>query len=177
MGLAESLAKDGFEVWTPIEIRSIRVPRMNARRDVSLPIMPGYVFARAIHLIDLLLLAAMPVKPRRGAGLREPAHSDFHVLKCCGRLAFVHDGNLDGLRHLQAKLTPAKKAERAFPTGKRVKAGPDSGSFVGLRGTVEKSNRGETIVCFNDRFTVKIRTCLLEEDAVSGEGLAALQAA
>jgi hypothetical protein len=162
--LAESLGKDGYEVWTPIETRTMRVPRANVRRTVKLAIMPSYIFAKAHHLVDLLTLAAMPVKPRRGAGLREPAHANFSVLHCFGGIPLVPDAHLNRLRALQAKLTPVKKADRAFPRDVAVKV--EGGSFGGMIGKVEKSDTTHTLVCFGGKFSVKVLTSILQLDDI-----------
>lgn len=175
MRLARTLAEDGFDVWTPIETRTMCVPRANVKREVQLPIMPRYVFARAGHLIDLLELAAMPVKPRRGARMRDPAHVGFSVLHCFGGIPLIADRHLVELRKIEVKRTPFRKAERALPIGIGVRI--NGGSFGGLKGTVDKSNRGKTIVCLNPRFSVEIPTSLLELDGVCAPEHAALEAA
>jgi transcription antitermination factor NusG len=162
--LARTLAEDGFDVWTPTEVRTMRVPRMNVRREVTLPLMPSYVFAKAVHLIDLIQLAAMPAKPRRGRYCHEPAHEDFNVMRCFGGIPTVSDSDLAQLRALEAKRTPRKKAERSFAAGATVRV--EGGSFGGMTGTVERSDRGHTLVCFSDRYQVKIPTSLLLENAV-----------
>lgn len=164
MTLAASLAEDGYEVWTPIETRTIRIPRANVRREVRLPIMPSYVFAKAHQLVDLLELAAMPVKPRRGARRMQPAHVRFSVLHVFDRIPLVADQHFTELRRIEAKRTPLKKAEKAFPMGAKVKV--DGGSFGGLRGVVERSDRTHTVVCFNDRYVIKIPTSLLNADDI-----------
>jgi transcription antitermination factor NusG len=161
MRLAETLAADGYEVWTPVEVRTIRIPRKNVKREVRLPIMPSYVFARVGHLFDLLLLADIPVKPRRNAG----AHADFSVMRSCGQLPIIPDAHLTALRQIEIRRTPRKKADRTFIPGVSVKVG--GGSFGGMVGRVERSNRGHTLVLFNDRYSVKIPTLLLKEDGVS----------
>lgn len=157
--LAQSLGEDGFEVWTPVETRTVRVPRMNVRRQIRLPIMPSYVFAKAAHLIDLIMLAAMPVKPRRGAGLRQPAHEDFRVMRCPTGIPAVTDDDLAALRKIEAKRTPLKRAAASFRAGSAVRV--EGGSFGGMSGTVESGDEAHTIVCFNDRYLVKVPTCIL----------------
>ena len=175
IALAESLRMDGFDAWTPVETRTIRVPRLNARREVRLPILPSYVFARAEHLVDLLQMAALPVKPRRGAGLRQPAHPDFSVVHAFDRIPMVADRHLEGLRRIEKKRTPLRKAEKAFSPGLHVRV--EGGSFGGMSGVVEKSDRGLTLVCFSDRFLVKVPTSILNLDDVEGVQSAASEAA
>jgi hypothetical protein len=165
--LAQSLGEDGFEVWTPVETRTVRIPRVNVRRDVRLPIMPSYVFARARHLIDLIMLAGMPVKPRRGAGLRKPAHEDFRVMRCPTGIPAVSDEDLRELRKIEAKRTPIQKAAKVIPSGSPVRV--EGGSFGGMSGVVERGDRTHTLVCFNDRYLVKIPTCILTEN-MAGAG-------
>jgi hypothetical protein len=167
MRLAETLAKDGFDVWTPIETKTVRVPRMNVRREIRLPIMPTYVFARATHLVDLLQLAAMPVKPRRGAGLREAAHSSFTVLHAFGRIPLVADRHLSELRKLEAKRTPIKRAAYSFE--RDASARVSGGAFGGLVGVVIRSTPKSTVLRFSGGFPVEIPTSLLSEDALCGD--------
>lgn len=160
MSLAESLAKDGYSVWTPIETKRIRVPRANARREVRLPIMPSYVFARVSHLIDLLQLAAMPVKPRRGAGLRESAHAGFSVMHLKDRIPTIADRHLAELRKIEAKRTPIKRAPYAFPRNASVRV--DGGIFGGMTGVVMRSTPKATTLRFEGGFPVEIPTTMLE---------------
>lgn len=177
--LAETLAQDGFEVWTPIEHRKIRIPRMNIRRDVTLPIMPSYIFARAHHLVDLLEMAAMPFKPRRASG--RPSHVDFSVMHSHDGIPLIGDNHLQALRVLEAKRTPRKRAQRIFPSGVEVRVRTEGGSFAGMNGVVRRSDHGHSLVCFSDRLTVKIPTSLLDENSLGGErpcdGVAARRAA
>jgi hypothetical protein len=126
--------------------------------------LEGFVFARTKHLVDLLELAKMPVKPRRGAGLREPAHANFSIFRQQDRIPLIADHHFDEIRRIEAKRTPATKAERAFAKDAIVKVA--SGSFGGMVGAVEQSNRLNTHVCFNDRYVVTIPTCLLNPDDI-----------
>lgn len=167
--LAESLAKDGFEVWTPIEIRVERAGRSRRRVESRVPIMATYVFAKARHLVDLLELAAMPVKPRRGAGLLEPAHVGFSVMRWRDKIPMVDDRQLRELRRLQAKLSPArkpniatKKADEPLPVGMGVRL--TKSGFQGMKGTIERSDRRYTIVSISERFRVTLDTCLIDPD-------------
>jgi len=159
MSLASSLAKDGFAVWTPVEHFIKRLPR-NVRRPVTQPMFAGYVFARAVHLIDLLDVARTPM--RRGPGCRLPAHARFWVLREHGGIPLIADHHFDEVRRIEAKRTPAAKAEKPLPLDAVVKV--EGGSFGGMTGTVERSDRGRTLVCFNGRYTVKIPTSLLKLD-------------
>lgn len=174
--LAESLAEDGFSVWTPIETRVVTVPRMTARREVRTPLMKGFVFAREQHLVDLLELAAMPVRARRGAGLMKPAHARFSVLHAFGRIPLVKDQDLVELRRLEARRTPRKIAEYAYPRSQRVKV--KDGPAQGKSGVVIKSTPAKTtILCTGYRHAFEIPTSFLEPDSLEEPRLAVRLAA
>lgn len=177
--LAQSLCEDGFEAWTPTEVRRIRIPRANIRRDVTLPLMPSYVFARAGHLVDLLQMAAMPFKPRRSA--RSPAHCDFSVMHYHDSIPLIADTQLNALRQIEAKRTPRPKAQRTFAAGVQVRVMVEGGSFAGMKGTVQRSGEGYSVVWVSDRLMVKIPTSMLEENNLQVErsvaGTAARKAA
>lgn len=175
MRLAETLSKDGFDVWTPIETKRVRKPRSNIRREVRQPIMPTYVFARVGHLVDLLQLAAMPVKPRRGAGMLDPAHVSFTVLHAFGRIPLVAERHLSELRKLEAKRTPIKRAAYSFPRDALARV--NAGAFGGLVGVVIRSTPKSTVLRFSGRMNVEISTSLLELDAIQGDQAARLKAA
>lgn len=189
--LAQTLAEDGFEVWTPRETRRIRIPKFNVRREAVLPLIPSYVFVRSAHLIDLLELAAMPVKPRRqptglaaarrmasasGAELTLPAHASFSVMKSERGIPVVADRDLQALRTLEAKRTPRRKAE-PLPPGVQVRVKTEGGSFAGMSGRVERSDEGVTLVCFDRRLTVKIPTSLLAVEQLENRTLTATRRA
>lgn len=169
MSLANTLSEDGYEAWTPVETKVFHVPRMNSKRTVRLPIMPSYVFAKAENLIDLLELAAMDPKPRRAPRPAEdrtqPAHADFSVMHYNDRIPIIADHHLQGLRIIEAKRTPRKKA-LPLPPGLSVRVKMEGGSFAGMAGRVERSDEGSTLVCFDNRLTVKISTSLLLPDEV-----------
>lgn len=184
MGLAESLAKDGFEVWTPIETVRIRVPRMNAKREVRLPIMPSYVFARARHLIDMLEMSGVNARAlmRKASGhtprdvkigdtipfdaamlkaiIAAKAHPSFTVVRTGEKLEMVEERHLKRLRELEQRRTPLLKASEPLQIGIGVKL--TRGGFQGMAGKVERSDCKHTIVSINDRYTVKIATSLLD---------------
>ena len=154
LGLAESLAADGFEVWTPVETRLVRVPRKHERRELKLPIMPSYVFARSHRLMDLL-------------ELEDAGRSNFSVMRAFGEIPTVPDVHLTALRHLEEKLTPKPKPEKqfvqTFGVGDKLRMG--SGIFCGLVGTVQRSDGAYTLLSFGTR-SVKINTLHLRRDGV-----------
>lgn len=162
LGLAESLTADGYEVWTPVETRTIRVPRADdAKREAKIPIMASYVFARSDRLVDLLILEDMEVKPS-SAG----THAPFTVMRAFGEISHVPDRDLNALRTREAKLTPKPKAEKTFGIGATVKV--EGGIFGGLVGQVQRSDASHTLISFSHGRLVKIPTLLLREDGVCG---------
>lgn len=173
--LFDSLAKDGFEVWTPVETKNERVGRSRRRVEVRRSIMPSYVFARKDHLIDLLQLAELPVKPRRGRGLRDPAHSNFSVLHAFGRIPLVKDRHLAELRKIEAKRTVTKRAAYSFPLNASARV--RGGAFGGLVGVVVRSTPMKTVLCFGKGFPLEIPTSLLDPNEISIDQIAALEAA
>lgn len=172
MSLAASLAKDGYEVWTPIEHRVIHIVKANVRRPVKLAMLPRYVFARSHHLVDMLEMARC--RQRRGPGLREPAHARFWVLReHDGRPALVHDRKLDDIRRIEARRTPVTKVEKAFLLGALVKV--NGGPYHGLSGSVEWSNCRKTKVLIAPRHAPEFLTSQLHEDGICS-GQAAIAA-
>lgn len=158
--LAESLREEGFDVWTPSLVRSQRLPRCNGRRDVAMPIIPTFLFARVWHLIDLLELAAMPERPRRGAGCRKPAHPAFSVFRDGGSemIPVVGDAELDPLRQAESRV--ATHRSRRYEPGEMVKV-PD-GIFGGMVGEVVRSSEYKTRICFGGRMSVEVSTFILK---------------
>jgi transcription antitermination factor NusG len=163
--LAASLAEDGFECWTPVRTQRIRIPRMNIKREVKLPLLPSFIFARATHLHELLELAQMAEKPRRdphGGRSSRPAHRDFSVFHYLDRIPMIADRSLDPVRTKEREIVPKKDAPR-FDRGAKVRVG--SGAFEGLKGKVERCADGHALVIFGSNGRrVKIATWLLAED-------------
>jgi transcription antitermination factor NusG len=157
--LAKTLAEDGFDSWTPAVTQRIRVPRKNVNREITLPLLPSFIFVRAPHLHDLLHLAGMEEKPRRGSG---PGHRDFSVFHFLDGIPMISDASLDPLRRKEREIVPKKDAPR-FGKGKRVRV--NSGAFEGLFGKVERCKAGYALVIFDDwRRPVNIPTFLLVEN-------------
>lgn len=159
--LAKSLSDAGLKVWTPIEERMIRIPRANVRRPIVLPIMPSYVFARACHIVDLIQI--IESKKRM-----ESDHPDFSLFRLADRIPIIADELLNGLRTIEKRRIPRKKSAK-LPVGLQVKVGEAGGSFAGMQGRVERSGEDYTMVCFDNRLTVKISTYLLTENDIRQE--------
>lgn len=157
--LLNSLREDGYEVWTPQRRRRVRVPRHNVRREVDFALLPSFVFARAHHLIDLLELAAMPVKPRRGAGGRKPTHDVFSVFHHLDGIPVIADRDLDPLREEETRIA---RRPHFFHRGEKVRV--THGAGTGLTGTVLCGDDRFTLVCLGGNMRVKIPTSILRPD-------------
>lgn len=166
--LAKTLEQDGFDVWTPSRTQTIRIPRMNVRREVTIPLLPSFLFARSGHLFDLLQLEKMPMKTRRIVGIREPQyHRDFHVFRYLDSIPMIADKHLDPLRDKEREAIP-KKSRPRFDRGTDVLV--NNGAFQGLKGRVERCRSGYALVIFTDwKRPVQIPTFLLAEDTSFSE--------
>lgn len=113
--LARSLTAAGVEVWTPV--RTIRRPAPGQRRrlvmgqrrkmiEVDVAILPGFVFARASALSDLVRISF-------DEGSRHPA---FTVFQVAGRAPLVGDTSVAGLRAEEAAAAVAAQALRDADT-------------------------------------------------------------
>jgi hypothetical protein len=176
--LADSLAEDGLEAWAPRMTEMVEPKHgKGPKREVVRAMLPGFVFAAGSYVVDLLDLASMPVKPRRGAGLLKPAHKGFSLLRTTDRIHFVDEPALAELRSVEQRASGAFQramlraqkpvwAQRAFLKGERVRAGRDVSGFEGMCGIVVESTCRATVVCFDAWFNrVEIPTSLLKEDA------------
>ncbi len=113
--LARSLADAGFEVWTPA--RTVKRPAPGNRRryvlgqrrimvEVTLPILPGFVFARLSDLDDLYRASSLPYGP----------HPAFSIMSLAGRVPAVGDRQVAGLRGAEAEALASIVAEREAET-------------------------------------------------------------
>lgn len=178
--LTQTLAEDGFNVWTPSEIVTIRSPRRNARRTATLPVMPGYVFARAEQALELLHLSRS-LKEGRGAGPGRPNHHPFSVWVSNNRAWSVSSADMQALRDYetaahrraaeQARRALAKQKAAPLPVGVSVKVKEGShGAFEGMVGRVTRSDSGNTKIVFTGwKRNVTIRTSLLALDQIGGQ--------
>jgi preprotein translocase subunit YajC len=113
--LAESLAADGIETWTPRRTIKRAAPGnrrrmvMGQRRvmiEVDLPIVPGFVFARADMLDDIIRASALPFGP----------HPSFSLLHIGERVPLVGEGQVAGLREAEREAYDAIMSEREAET-------------------------------------------------------------
>jgi transcription antitermination factor NusG len=148
--LARTLNEDGFEAWTPTREETIRVPRMNVRRKIHLPMLPSFVFVRGKHLVDMLDLAKKPLQSR---------HKGFSVFHYLDQIPMVSDLHLEPLRTKESEAVP-RKSRPSFQKGDPVRVA--KGAFQGLFGRVERCKSGYALVIFDDwRRPVQMPTFLL----------------
>ena len=162
--LAQSLAEDGFECWTPARTMRIRKPRWNVHREVTLPLMAGFVFAQSRHLVDLMDVANSPNALRRGLGRLMPAHPVFRVFHLNDRIPLIADQELEALRQEERTGQDPADLKDLFRKGEKVMV--TQGIFGGMGGIVERVDGVFTLVRFGSRMRVKISTFILEPNSV-----------
>jgi transcription antitermination factor NusG len=150
--LVRSLRDYGVEVWSPVKTISKRRPRSNERREVTVAILPSYVFARASHLADLMVAANRSVSP----------HPPFSVFKYCGKVPIISDRSLENLRRIEKRALP-EKAARQFKQGERVRI--TEGGFAGMTGIVKTGRGRYTMVLFPGfSMPIKVKSMLLVDE-------------
>jgi hypothetical protein len=118
--LARSLVAANIEAWTPT--RTIKRPRPGQRRqlvlglrremvEVSVAILPSFVFVRARYLDDLFRIGALPLSPH-------PSFSIFHDRE---RVPVVTDASVSGLRDAESEAAAAIQEERDEETRKAAR--------------------------------------------------------
>lgn len=194
--LARSLAAAGIEAWTPV--RTIRRPAPGQRRrlhmgqrrkmiEVDVAILPGFVFARALHLSDLAGIAVDQAS-------RHPA---FTVFQVADRVPLIGDASIAGLREeeeraaafaqsvreaesreeakrVRAEFMRTEKARRAalrrerrvFAIGAEVEI-DDMPSMVGMTGRVTASNGTSATIDFGGRFPMQVEAWRVIPTALS----------
>lgn len=158
--LAASLTDAGFEAWTPAETISRRARRDHKREEVRVPLIASFVFARADRMQDLLALSHSPTLNFRvwDSELRRMVtrgHPYFRV----SHLRLVPDEQLEGLRALDRKRRPKRKAQ-AFEKGTVVRI--TEGGFEGLSGVIEECRGDYATVTLDDwSAPAKVATWLL----------------
>lgn len=148
--LVAALADAGFTVWTPTIQETKRIARSRKRKVVSVPMIPGFVFAQYDRVQDLYALSRSPAQTyqvwdsdeRRMVTRGCPYFTTFRHLE---RFAWVDDCELDPLRLTEQRGRP-KEALPTFRPGDKVKH-PESG-FEGLVGTVQETRGRYTLVMF-----------------------------
>lgn len=144
--LATSLAEDGFDVWTPARKETIRRKRWYKAKRIDRPLVPGFLFARQRHLQELLDMAKLDIKPRRGAGLLKAAHAAFTVL----RDPLIDDGFPvvadSALVELREREKPAKVKRRAHIYGNGDELKITEGCYEGMNAVFDRGDRRSSTV-------------------------------
>lgn len=149
MTVTQSLSEAGFDVWTPVKAISKRRPRSNERREMLVPVLPSYAFARASSLNGLMMESLRQVSP----------HPPFSIFRYCGRIPLISDRSLDNLRKIERRNLP-EKAARMFKHGERVRI--SDGGFAGLTGIVKTGKGRFTMVLFPGfSMPIKVSSMLL----------------
>lgn len=162
IALADSLAKSGFHVWTPVATVKRRRPRSKLHREITVPIMPSYVFARADQLPALFSEASNPATD----------HPNFTIARWAGKIPTISDRQLDALRVEERRAIPPKKA-KPYQQGDAVRV--LDGAWAGLPGIV-KTGRGRYVWVDIPGFSQPIRftsMLLMEEAQAQSVGIAA----
>lgn len=174
--LANSLAKAGYEVWTPRAVHVRRRPRSTIVRDVEAPILPTFVFAKADRIRDLARLAATV------SSLHPPfslfRYVDKFPIIAGDEMATIKAAEVEAQKKYDAVLADRARREAArlrnqkirdrrhFDRGQAVQ--PEGRAFAGVTGIVEEEDGKFAMVNFGGSVRWKIGTWLLESDAVEG---------
>jgi len=109
--LAETLVDSGIDAWTPRRTvkrdapgnrRRLAMGQRKVMVEVDMPIIPGFVFARAAMLDDIIRASALPFGP----------HPSFSLLQVGDRVPLVGERQIAGLRAAEELATIAITSER-----------------------------------------------------------------
>jgi hypothetical protein len=158
--VADALRETGHDVWTPTEMQKRRIGRRREVQEISLPITPGIVFARAERLHDLLALSRSPAATyQRWNGetkrmeIRGCPH--FSVFRHQGKVPMVADRSLDPLRQFERRARP-RDLVPSYKAGDEVRS--PALIFGGMIGVVQSSHRRHAVVRFGS-LEVKVEMC------------------
>lgn len=148
--VANALTDAGFEVWTPAVQEERRVGKSRARRQVTAPLTPGFVFARDHQIHELVALSRAPsltyeVWNREEERMERRGCPYFSVFRHQGRYPRVIDRSLDPLRQAEQRAAPRGKG-LTFVAGQDVRC-PEAG-FDGLVGKVREMKGRHALVIF-----------------------------
>lgn len=142
--LARSLVKIGIEAWAPTMQLRKRRPRSTKFQEVTLAMMPTFVFAPEADLGRLLAIVHAPVSD----------HPPFTVFQHGTGFPTIRDAALQPLRHAEAKLQEAweaaakpsrrKSAARRYVMGQLVRV--DKAAFAGLTGEITSIRKNGDLV-------------------------------
>lgn len=178
LALADSLTAAGLDAWTPRLTTRRRLPRSPAHREIVVPILTTFVFARACHRDELRAIIARRLL--RSAD----QHPPFSIFEHAGRIPVIADDAIAGLRAEEDRATAAYKiitdreaasaehnARRQriaelragapnYPVGARVTV--PQVAFAGMTGVVERGKGKKPAVNFGGGVVIEIEAWLLE---------------
>ena len=159
--LARSLDIAGLEVWTPIQIAERKRPHSPIRVKVEMPILAGFVFARACHLHELAMVRSMP----------DSQHPQFSFFRYGAGPALVRDSEIERVRkaHEKAERNHRQQKRRRLVMGQRVHF--ERGIVSGMSGEIiEIRHKGKTaLVAFAPGFNMEIDACDIPDNLVSND--------
>jgi hypothetical protein len=198
LNLARSLAEAGFDVWTPT--RTIKRPHgkrdekgRRANVELDVPILPTFVFARAISLSTLTYIAADPTHQ----------HPPFSIFTHAGRVPLIGANSVAGLQEEEraaaelidqlraaenrdeerriksAAMRTKREREKALRAERRdfaegaVVSVADQPSLAGMTGVIVSSDGRTAVVAFGGSLTMVIEAWRLAADAVGTASIAA----
>jgi len=138
--VATALTDAGFAVWTPTVTEECRVGKSRERRERSISLTPGIVFAKDDRLHDLAVMARSPSltfqrwNPETKRMERKGC-PPFAVFRYQGQFPRIHDRHLDPLRQAEQRARPKDKAV-VFSEGDQVRLALSA--FGGLSCVVDK---------------------------------------
>lgn len=160
--LARSLGEAGLDVWTPTEVIKRRRSRSRAIVECSVPMMPTFVFANALHLAELMMIRSTPGE----------VHPPFSLFRGAYGFPIIADASLGALRgaedraRARAARAKSKREITEFAVGARVRVARTDVAWTGKIGIVEGTKGKDVAVCFDGRQTVKIASWMLESDVI-----------
>lgn len=169
----KALQGAGYDVWTPVEKRTKRMPRTRVPFDKEIALMPSYVFGSTAHLDEFQVMAMMPGKdtPR------------FSMFRYQGGIPLIGEAQLAALRAEEARCHSVfEKLRRrgikgpTFSRGDAVRL--TEGGFAGMSGVVEDTRGRFTLVSFAGYHApIQIASLLLQPDVLAAETEIAAEAA
>ncbi|KKW92260.1 hypothetical protein YP76_10030 [Sphingobium chungbukense] len=148
--VATALTETGYRVWTPVELQKRRRPRSKATKEVTLPLMPGIIFAADDRLHDLVTMSRSPsLTYQRWNPETERMEIRgcpyFSVFRYQGKYPRIADRTLDPLRQAEQRGRFRAKLP-TFKPGDNVRH--PVGMLGGLTGVVLKVKRRKAVVMF-----------------------------
>jgi hypothetical protein len=148
--LAETLRAAGIDAWSPQRTikrdapgnrRRVALKQPKVMIEIDLPIIPGFVFARADRLDDIIRAGALPYGP----------HPAFSLLQVGDRVPLVGEKQIAGLRAAEAEAGAAIAGERDAERwqqerrARAVRLGTERARRKALRQEIRALSAGEQV--------------------------------